>query len=95
MGGLNRSTARSPEPGPFGVIPVGLDTSENGTAREKRGHLRAQGSASGVIAGAYETRHITVQRVSPPSVLKSGFPFSLYLNQLCPRIESALASVVG
>ena len=39
------------------------DLSENGSVREKRGQMRAQGSGSGVIAGAYETRHTSVQCV--------------------------------
>ena len=41
-----------------------ISESENGSVREKRGHLRTQDSGSGVIAGAYETRHTTVQRLS-------------------------------
>ena len=37
---------------------------ENGSVREKRGHLRAQASGSIVIADTYNTRHTSIQRLN-------------------------------
>jgi hypothetical protein len=57
ISGLSSSSGDRPN----GPNVTFFDASENGTAGENRGLLQAQRSRDGVIAGAYETLHTTVQ----------------------------------